>query len=121
MARTHLGNSDLRFPLCSKSRDKLKNKLDDHDTTLDALEAGTGKGTLLPLFTAGRNGAGAVTFTGAKVGDTVFSALNLTDVSDAMAATAVFESTITVADQIQQASASDLSAKKFHIILRRGS
>lgn len=58
----------------------------------------------------GRNGAGAVTgITGTKVGDKVLMALNLTDdTNDA----SKFESTITVADEVQQSSATDLSAKK---------
>jgi hypothetical protein len=66
------------------------------------------------LFAAGRNGAGSITLTGAKVGDKVAgpgAAYNTT--TPGMAAAATFESTITVADQIQQVSASNLSASSF--------
>lgn len=66
------------------------------------------------LVFTGRNGAGACTLTGAKVGDKVVLLANVTDGSEGKAA---FESTITVADQIQQSSASDLSAKKFVVLL----
>lgn len=65
------------------------------------------------VFT-GAAAAGACTLTGAKVGDVVVGVVNLTDVATA---TANFEATITVADQIQQSSASDLSEKKFDVIL----
>jgi len=65
------------------------------------------------VFT-GKNGAGACTLTGAKVGDKVIGVANITDGSDDAAN---FETTITVADQIQQSSASNLSAKKFTVLL----
>ena len=60
----------------------------------------------------GKNGAGACTMTGAKVGDKVICAISWTDGTDAGS---VFESTITVADQIQQSSASDLHTKAYLI------
>ncbi len=62
----------------------------------------------------GRSGAGACSTgtTGLKVGDKVISVVNLTDATEA---SADFESTITVADQIQQSSVSNYSAKKFAI------
>lgn len=64
-----------------------------------------------------RNGAGAVAAVGASIGDKVLMAVNLTDLSDA---TANFESTITVNNQIQQSSATDLSTKKhMFLILHR--
>jgi hypothetical protein len=66
------------------------------------------------LVFTGKNGAGACTLTGAKVGDKV---LMLTNLTDASAGKADFESTITVADQIQQSSASNYSAKKFSVLL----
>lgn len=67
---------------------------------------------------SGRSGAGACTLTGAKVGDVVCGLVNITDGGDT---TSSFESTVTVADQIQQSSASDLSSKKFSVLLlRRG-
>lgn len=63
---------------------------------------------------AGRNGAGAVTLSGAKIGDKVLICTNLTDAANGAAA---FEGTITVNGQIQQSSASDLSAKNYSILL----
>lgn len=54
----------------------------------------------------------AATLTGAKVGDVVIGIVNLTDA----AISSVFESVITVADQIQQASA-DLSTKTLMVLL----
>ena len=67
----------------------------------------------LLVFT-GRNGAGACTLTGAKVGDKVVGAVSLTDNA---AATSSFEGTITVVDQIQQSEAADRSADVFLVFL----
>lgn len=69
------------------------------------------------LISPGRNGAGAMTLTGAAVGDAVQSIINFTDGSQV--ALAGFESAITVADQIQQTVATDFSAKKLIILLKR--
>jgi hypothetical protein len=66
------------------------------------------------LAFTGKNGAGACTATGTKVGDKVTGIVNLTD---GTTATSLFEATITVADQIQQSSATDLSAKKFSLLV----
>ncbi len=64
----------------------------------------------------GRNAAGAITATGAVVGDTVVGVAGLT--AGALgAADASFEGTITVADQIQQSSASNLSANDYLVVL----
>ncbi len=60
----------------------------------------------------GRNGAGVVALVGAKVGDSVSLVANLSTPGDGAA---LFESTITVADQIQQVSATNLSAVQFII------
>ena len=66
------------------------------------------------LAFTGKNGAGACTLTGAKVGDKVIGVMNWTDgTNDA----AKFESTITVADQIQQSDAGNLSTKGFFVLL----
>lgn len=62
----------------------------------------------------GKNGAGACTLTGAKVGDKVAGVVNITDGGDA---SADFEATITVVDQIQQSAVGDLSTKKFAVLL----
>jgi hypothetical protein len=77
---------------------------------------GGGIGDLLLTFT-GHNGAGACTATGTLVGDRVISIAGLTTVGGLAAS---FESTITVADQIQQTSATDLSAKNFTMLIQRG-
>lgn len=63
----------------------------------------------------GRNGAGACTLTGAKVGDTVVGVADLAGGS--VSAAASFEGTVSVQDQLQQSSASNLSATKFHVLL----
>lgn len=70
--------------------------------------------TKLFAFT-GRNAAGAITLTGAKVGDKVVGVADVA--AGSVSAAASFESTITVADQIQQSSASNLSAVKYLVIL----
>jgi hypothetical protein len=62
----------------------------------------------LKQFVAGNNGAGAVTVTGTIVGDVVELVCNITDGTDV---TSSFEATVTVANQVQQTSASNLSAK----------
>jgi len=65
----------------------------------------------------GRNGAGAITATGAVVGDKVIGVAGMT--AGALgAATASFEATITVVDQVQQSSASNLSANDYLVVLR---
>ena len=64
----------------------------------------------------GRSGAGAVTATGAIVGDKVLYVTGLTEgaLGDAGAS---FEATITVVNQIQQSSASNLSANNYLAVL----
>lgn len=65
---------------------------------------------------AGRNGAGACTATGAAVGDRVIGVAGLTAgaLGDVQAS---FEATITVVNQIQQSSASNLSANAYLVFL----
>ncbi len=90
-------------------------KLVDDDVTAAKLDDAALK---YSAFT-GHSGAGACTLTGALVGDVVLGVANMTDGGDASAS---FEGTVTVADQIQQSSASNLSAKHFALLsLRRGS
>jgi hypothetical protein len=67
----------------------------------------------LSAFT-GKNLAGACTLTGAKVGDVVAGVVCITDGDDQAAN---FETTITVADEIQQSAASNLSTKKYTVLL----
>lgn len=67
----------------------------------------------LSAFT-GKNGAGACTLAGAKVGDVVAGVVCITDGNDQSTS---FEAAITVADQIQQSAVGDLSAKKYSVLL----
>lgn len=75
-----------------------------------------------------RNGAGAITLTGAAVGDRVIAGWKSGDASDHNTAgegavtvlsafVALFEAAITVVDQIQQTSVSDLSDDKYTVLL----
>ena len=57
---------------------------------------------------SGSNGIGAVTVAGAVVGDNVEFVFDHTDGTDV---TSSFQSTVTVAGQVQQTSATNLSAK----------
>lgn len=70
------------------------------------------------LVSVGSNGVGPVTFAGAAVGDIVALVLDLTDLTDV---TADFEATISVAGQIQQTNAANLSAKTCLFLLQRQS
>lgn len=79
------------------------------DLALDGVVVGstrTGANSLKQAV-VGSNGAGAVTLTGTLVGDTVELVVNLTTPGDV---TSSFESTISVAGQIQQTAATNLSA-----------
>ena len=62
----------------------------------------------------GKNGAGACTLASALQDDVVVGVVSITDGTDAGAN---FESVITVQGEIQQSSSSNLSAKKFAVLL----
>ncbi len=64
---------------------------------------------------AGRNGAGGITLTGVRIGDTVSTVSGIIGVTGDQST--AFESVITVDDQIQQLSASDLSAKWYRAFI----
>jgi len=68
----------------------------------------------------GHNGAGACTATGLKIGDVVL-VVSFAKVPSAVATTqaglTAFESTITVADQIQQTGAADLHLEAFDVLV----
>lgn len=68
--------------------------------------------------TLGHNGAGAITVTGAQIGDVVTGVTGITSgtLGDLSAG---FESVISVAGQLQQSSATDYSAKALLITLTR--
>ena len=98
------------------------NRADPNDLTqvLAAIGFGTMAQQLLlsgkvkVLGVVGKNGAGACTATGAAVGDKV---VGIVDVAVATVnAASLYEATVTVADQVQQSSATDRSAIK-HIAL----
>lgn len=74
---------------------------------------------LKTLAAAGRNGAGAITLTGAAVGDRVAIVFGAPTAGGALAAPAVgtFEASVTVADQVQQVSASNLSTNTYVFVL----
>lgn len=110
MARTTLSLREIR------KWKKLRTEVNSHKTTMDAAEAATALNSQKMLVFTGKNGTGACTLTGATVGDIVIGAVNITDATDDKAN---FEGAITVADQIQQSSASNLSAKKFLCYLRK--
>lgn len=66
----------------------------------------------------GHNAAGACTATSVAKGDVIFGVAGLTDVGEFKSS---FESVVTVADQIQQSSASNLSAKNYLALVYRPS
>lgn len=67
----------------------------------------------------GSNGAGALTVTGAVVGDIVQAVIGqVTATAGPVAVPAgAFERVVTVADQVQQISAANLSANTYHFVL----
>lgn len=67
------------------------------------------------LTFTGRNGAGAVQLPGAEIGDQVAGLIGIVGVTGDRRTD--FESVITVADQIQQSSASDLSENTYRVRL----
>jgi hypothetical protein len=71
-------------------------------------------GLFFKLVSVGNNGAGAVIFAGLLVGDLPFLVLDLTDLTDV---TSSFEAAISVAGQIQQTAATNLSAKTLLILV----
>jgi hypothetical protein len=77
---------------------------------LDGVPSGSTKSgpNSLKVVSFGSNGAGAVTVTGTEVGDNVELVLDLTDATDV---TSSFETTVSIAGQVQQTSATNLSGK----------
>lgn len=108
MARTSLTLRNVQF------HKKLRTEVNSHKATLDAAEAAQASNSRKMRVFTGAAAAGACTLTGAAVGDRVVGCVNGTDLTDDKAN---FEATITVADQIQQSSASNLSAKKFIVFI----
>jgi hypothetical protein len=72
------------------------------------------------LAAAGKNGSGAVTLTGAAIGDRVVAVFGAPTVGGALEAKLPgtdFESAVTVTDQVQQLSADNLSTKTYVFVL----
>lgn len=69
------------------------------------------------LSFTGKSGSGACTLTGAAVGDQVIGIAGL-EAASIGGADALYEATITVADQIQQSSSNNLSANHYLVVLR---
>jgi hypothetical protein len=72
------------------------------------------------LSAAGKNGSGAVTLTGAAIGDRLVAVFGAPTAGGALAVKVPgtdFEAAMTVVDQIQQLSASNLSANTYVFIL----
>lgn len=72
--------------------------------------------TLKTISFNGKNGAGAISAVGAVAGDKVIDVFGLTD-GALGSVDGLYESTITVNDQIQQTSSSDLSLKIYCALL----
>lgn len=86
---------------------------DHNDDVLDAVAA---LPTTQKIYSfTGRNGAGAITLTGAAVGDKVLGVAGISTVGNAAAS---FETTITVVNQIQQSAAGDLSSNTYLVVLQ---
>lgn len=84
----------------------------DNTLVLDGAAIGSTRSgpNAIKRVAAGSNGAGAITITGAKVGDNVEIVINLSTPADASSS---FETTVTIAGQVQQTSASNLSGSTF--------
>lgn len=104
----------VRTTAVLKSQFQSKDPTDHNADVVDTVKSLFGG--LKFITVDGRNAAGAITATGAAVGDTVVGVAGLT--TGALgAADASFEGTITVADQIQQSSASNLSNNDYLVVL----
>lgn len=66
-----------------------------------------------PFYFAGLAAPGAIAAAGANVGDKIVDVESLTDLTGAAAS---FETAVSVANQIQQKDAADLSKKKFRVL-----
>jgi hypothetical protein len=81
---------------------------------VDGQLVGSKRGAAVFQLAAGSNGAGNVAFPAAVDGDVVLFALDLTTPANV---TSSFESVISVASQIKQTSASNLSGKNIFFII----
>jgi hypothetical protein len=81
---------------------------------VDGQLVGSKRGAAVFQLAAGNNGIGSISFPAAVDGDVVMFALDLTTPANV---TSSFESAISVAGQIKQTSASNLSAKNIFFIV----
>jgi hypothetical protein len=81
---------------------------------VDGQLVGSKRGAAVFQLAAGNNGTGSIGFPAAVDGDVVLFALDLTTPANV---TSSFESVISVAGQIKQTSASNLSAKNIFFIV----
>jgi hypothetical protein len=81
---------------------------------LDGKVVASSRGKLIVGVAAGNNGAGAITVAGTVPGDAVVLVTNLSTPANASAS---FEGTVSVAGQVQQTSASNLSGSTFQFLV----
>lgn len=115
-----LKNGSLSYPGMAQNS-PIADTLDEIEENLeaDASSPGlVGLGQMALYAFDGINGAGACTCVGAAIGDIVVSVACYTDAAQGNANSS-FESAITVADEIQQSSASDLSGNDYVVLLYR--
>jgi hypothetical protein len=71
---------------------------------------------LLHANFSGKNGSGAISISGLKVGDFV---LNVFEVANSTSQPQLFEAVVSVADQLQQTSGTNQSANTFDAVIAR--
>jgi hypothetical protein len=71
--------------------------------------------TIIAKAAAGSNGAGAIVIAGTQIGDVVVSVTTLSTPGDASSS---FESTVSVAGQVQQISVSNLSGNTYLFVVQ---
>lgn len=81
---------------------------------LDNQVVATKRGKLIVGVAAGNNGAGAITVAGTVPGDVVMLVTNLSTPANASAS---FESVVSVAGQVQQTSASNLTGSTYQFLV----
>jgi hypothetical protein len=85
---------------------------------VDGQLVGSKRGNAVFQLAAGNNGAGDIAFTAAASGDVLLFALDLTTPANV---TSSFEPVVSIAGQIQQTSASNLSGKNIFFVLQPAS
>ena len=102
-----------------------EDKIDDAAVTTDKIDdeavtaAKLDNGFLASYVVSAGNGAGARTMTGAKVGDVVLACVNLSDLTNDLAAGDV-ESTVSEADKLAQLQTNHTGDKWLVLVLAKG-